>query len=63
MRRLSVKCICGDCINIPADKLITPENDINYIYVECNGETVGIFDMGSVSTLYLYEDRKADQVQ
>lgn len=55
MKRLMVKLSDGNTVNIAADKLTTPNDDSGFIIALCNGEIVGVFDMGSVETLYLSE--------
>ena len=55
MRRLVVKCADGEGVNIAADRLTQIIDDVNYIVAMNGKEIVGVFDIGSISMLYLSE--------
>lgn len=55
MKRLVVKCTDGEGVNIEADRLTQIIDDVNYIVAMNGKEIVGVFDIGSISFLYLSE--------
>ena len=58
MKRVTVKCVDGSTIVINADRLETLVDDSNYIVAKAANEIVGVFDMGTVSAMYMTETRK-----
>lgn len=50
-----MKCADGEGVNIAADRLTQIIDDVNYIVAMNGGEIVGVFDIGSISMLYLSE--------
>ena len=57
-KRLMIKCTDGDTINIPVDRLTQLNDDAAFIVAMYGGEIVGVFDLGSVHTLYIQESSK-----
>lgn len=57
-KRLMIKCVDGATINISADHLAPLNDDANFIMAFNEDEIVGVFDLGSIQTLYLQETTK-----
>lgn len=55
MKRLFVKCVDGSSTCIEADSLMQLHEDVNFIIAKKDDSIVGVFDLGSISVLYLSE--------